>query len=39
MSLEKDWNLKLDRNWVCIWVEVDLNDGLLDEIELIYEGS
>jgi hypothetical protein len=38
IRLDNEWESKPDRHWAWIQVEVDLKDGLLDEIELVLEG-
>jgi len=35
-SFESDWETKLDRIWEWLQVEVDFWEGLLDEIELVW---
>jgi hypothetical protein len=38
-SVEPDWDSKLDCRWDCIQIEIDLKEGLQDEIELAWQSS
>jgi hypothetical protein len=35
ISCELDWAKKTDRQWAWVQIEVDLKEGMLDEIELV----
>jgi hypothetical protein len=38
LSCEHDWDTKENKHWEWVQIEVDLREGLLDEIELVCGG-
>lgn len=36
LGLESRWDLKIDRRWAWLQIEVDLREGLDDKIDLVW---